>query len=44
MAIEPKVVFKEGSIGVEDTWVRAHDGMNCLTRLEIGREKFISEI
>ena len=44
MAIEPKVVFKEGSIGVEDTWVRAQDNMNCLTRLEIGREKFISEI
>ena len=44
MAIEPKVVFNEGSIGVEDTWVRAHDGMNCLTRLEADKEKFISEI
>ena len=31
MAIEPKVVYPEGSIGSEDTWVRTEDGMEPLT-------------
>jgi len=31
MAIEPKVIYSEGAIGVEDTWVRGADGMECLT-------------
>ena len=31
MAIEPKVIHSDGCIGVEDTWVRSADGMECLT-------------
>ena len=31
MAIEPKVIYPEGAIGTEDTWVRGADGMECLT-------------
>ena len=31
MAIEPKVVHIEGSIGTEDTWIRDEDGMQPLT-------------
>ncbi|MFL2493623.1 MAG: M24 family metallopeptidase [Candidatus Thalassarchaeum sp.] len=31
MAIEPKVIYPEGAIGTEDTWVRGRDGMECLT-------------
>jgi len=31
MAIEPKLVFDDGAIGIEDTWVRTEDGMHCLT-------------
>ena len=31
MAIEPKVVHSNGSIGSEDTWVRAEDGMRPIT-------------
>ena len=31
MAIEPKVVFEDGAIGIEDTWVRSREGMECLT-------------
>ena len=31
MAIEPKVVHIEGSIGTEDTWIRDEDGMRPLT-------------
>lgn len=31
MAIEPKVIYSDGSVGVEDTWVRTSDGMECLT-------------
>ncbi len=31
MAIEPKVVFEDGAIGTEDTWVRTSEGMECLT-------------
>ena len=31
MAIEPKVVFGNGAIGVEDTWFRTKEGMECLT-------------
>ena len=27
MAIEPKVVYSEGSIRTEDTWLRTDDGM-----------------
>ena len=31
MAIEPKVVYAEGSIGTEDTWVRDEEGMRPIT-------------
>ena len=31
MAIEPKVVYPEGSIGSEDTWVRTEGGMQPIT-------------
>jgi hypothetical protein len=31
MAIEPKVVYAEGSIGSEDTWVRGERGMEPLS-------------
>ena len=31
MAIEPKVVYEEGAIGIEDTWTRGPEGMSCLT-------------
>ena len=31
MAIEPKVIYEEGAIGIEDTWSRTSDGMECLT-------------
>ena len=31
MAIEPKVIFEDGAIGTEDTWVRTSEGMECLT-------------
>ena len=31
MAIEPKVVHSDGSIGSEDTWVRDEDGMRPIT-------------
>ena len=31
MAIEPKVVYAEGSIGTEDTWIRGERGMEPLT-------------
>ena len=31
MAVEPKLVYDEGAIGTEDTWVRTRDGMECLT-------------
>ena len=31
MAIEPKVIYPEGAIGTEDSWVRTSDGMECLT-------------
>jgi Xaa-Pro aminopeptidase len=31
MAIEPKLVYSDGSIGSEDTWVRDEDGMRPLT-------------
>ena len=31
MAIEPKVIHKEGAIGTEDTWSRTVNGMECLT-------------
>jgi Xaa-Pro aminopeptidase len=31
MAIEPKVIYSDGAIGVEDSWVRTEDGMECLT-------------
>ena len=44
MAIEPKVVYAEGSIGLEDTWIKTSEGMNSLTRLEVTEEKFISEV
>jgi Xaa-Pro dipeptidase len=31
MAIEPKVVHNDGSIGTEDTWVRTQDGLEPIT-------------
>ena len=31
MAIEPKVIYPDGCIGTEDTFVRTRDGMECLT-------------
>ena len=31
MAIEPKVVHTDGSIGSEDTWVKDEDGMRPIT-------------
>ena len=31
MAIEPKVVYPEGSIGTEDTWIRTKDGMTNIS-------------
>jgi Xaa-Pro aminopeptidase len=31
MAIEPKVVYPDGVIGLEDSWVRTADSMQCLT-------------
>ena len=31
MAIEPKVIYTDGAIGTEDTWVRGSEGMECLT-------------
>ena len=31
MAIEPKVIHRDGAIGIEDTWVRTAEGMECLT-------------
>ena len=31
MAIEPKVVHSDGSIGSEDTWVRDEEGMRPIT-------------
>ena len=31
MAIEPKVVYAEGSVGTEDTWVRDEEGLRPLT-------------
>jgi Xaa-Pro aminopeptidase len=31
MAIEPKVVYGEGSIGSEDTWVMSEEGMETIS-------------
>ena len=31
MAIEPKLIYANGSIGLEDTWVRTEDGMEQLS-------------
>jgi len=31
MAIEPKAVYEEGSIGSEDTWIRDEEGMRPVT-------------
>ena len=31
MAIEPKLVFAEGSIGIEDTWLKTENGLERLT-------------
>jgi len=35
MAVEPKVVFPDGAIGIEDTWVKGDDGMKCITAGDI---------
>ena len=44
MAIEPKVVFLEGSIGIEDTWIRVPEGIKCLTRIGDTEENFVLEV
>ncbi len=31
MAIEPKLIHRDGAIGIEDTWTRSSDGLECLT-------------
>jgi len=31
MAVEPKIIFENGAIGIEDTWIRCNDGIECLT-------------
>ena len=31
MAIEPKLVYSDGSIGIEDTWLQTSKGMERLT-------------
>ena len=31
MAIEPKVIFSEGAVGIEDCWVRSENGLECLS-------------
>ena len=31
MAIEPKVVYQDGSVGLEDTWVKTESGIERLT-------------
>ena len=31
MAIEPKVIFQEGAVGIEDCWVRTENGLECLS-------------
>ena len=31
MAIEPKVIYPDGAVGIEDCWVRTEDGMECLS-------------
>ena len=31
MAVEPKVVYSDGVVGIEDTWVRGNQGMECIT-------------
>ena len=31
MAIEPKLVYSDGSIGVEDTWLQTSEGLERLT-------------
>ena len=35
MAVEPKVVFSDGVVGIEDTWVRDNHGMECITAGDI---------
>ena len=32
MAVEPKLVYVDGSIGLEDTWVKTPIGLKCLTK------------
>lgn len=31
MAIEPKLIHRDGAIGIEDTWARSSEGLECLT-------------
>ena len=31
MAIEPKVIFPQGAVGIEDCWVRNENGLQCLS-------------
>lgn len=31
MAIEPKVIFPEGAVGIEDCWFRDQNGLQCLS-------------
>jgi Xaa-Pro aminopeptidase len=36
MAIEPKLVYPDGSIGIEDTWLQTDGGLEKLTLDKIG--------
>ena len=31
MAIEPKLVYSDGSIGIEDTWLQTSEGLERLS-------------
>ena len=42
MAIEPKVVYQDGSIGLEDTWIKTEFGIERLT-LEGWSPVFVSD-
>ena len=44
MAIEPKVVYLEGSIGLEDTWIRDSKGLKSMTSVEPNEERYIVEV
>ena len=41
MAIEPKLVYSDGSIGIEDTWLQTNKGLEKLTLHNIGNDILI---